>query len=92
MVAHGADGAVSGEHVDAIVKGIHHIGARAPNPIDDEARFGQVTDLVGQFFGTSLNNGTLVHQYDGSLARLRSVAGFSGPVGIALDAASPSAG
>ena len=50
LVAHCADGAISGEHVDAIVKGIHHIGARAPNPIDDEARFGQVTDLVGQFF------------------------------------------
>ena len=50
LAAHAADGAISGEHVDAIVKGIHHIGARAPNPIDDQARFGQVTDLVGQFF------------------------------------------
>ena len=50
LAAHAADGAISGEHVDAIVKGIHHIGARAPNRIDDEARLGQLTDLVGQFF------------------------------------------
>ena len=50
LAAHCADGAISGEHVDAIVKGIHHIGARAPNRIDDEARLGQLTDLVGQFF------------------------------------------
>jgi sugar lactone lactonase YvrE len=42
---------------------------------------------VGQYFGTALNNGTLVHQYDASLTRLRTVTGFSGPIGIALDAA-----
>ncbi|MHA7663746.1 HNH endonuclease [Mycolicibacterium sp. HS_4_1] len=50
LAAHAADGAVSGEHVDAIVKGINHIRARSPGPVDEEARFGQVTDLVGQFF------------------------------------------
>ena len=50
LAAHAADGAVSGEHVDAIVKGIHHIAARAPNPVTDEERYTQVTDLVGQFF------------------------------------------
>ncbi|MHA7662830.1 HNH endonuclease [Mycolicibacterium sp. HS_4_1] len=50
LAAHAADGAMSGEHVDAIVKGINHIRARSPGPVDEEARFGQVTDLVGQFF------------------------------------------
>jgi hypothetical protein len=50
VTAHAADGAISGEHVDAIVKGITHIAARSPEPVDDEARFGQVTDLLGQFF------------------------------------------
>ncbi|OBJ35865.1 HNH endonuclease [Mycolicibacterium mucogenicum] len=50
LAAHAADGAISGEHVDAIVKGINHIRARAPGSVDDEARFAQVTDLLGQFF------------------------------------------
>ncbi len=50
LAAHAADGAISGEHVDAIVKGINHIRARSPGPVDEEARFAQVTDLVGQFF------------------------------------------
>ncbi len=50
LVAHAADGAVSGEHVDAIVKGINHIRARSPGPVDEAARFEQVTDLLGQFF------------------------------------------
>ncbi|MHA7664956.1 HNH endonuclease [Mycolicibacterium sp. HS_4_1] len=50
LAAHAADGAMSGEHVDAIVKGINHIRARSPGPVDEEARFAQVTDLVGQFF------------------------------------------
>ena len=30
LAAHAADGAIPGEHVDAIVKGINHIRARAP--------------------------------------------------------------
>ncbi|WP_231388081.1 ATP-binding protein [Mycobacterium sp. 360MFTsu5.1] len=50
LAAHAADGAISGEHVDAIVKGINHIRARAPGEVDEEARFAQVTDLLGQFF------------------------------------------
>ncbi len=50
LAAHAADGAMSGEHVDAIVKGINHIQARAPGPIDEQARFAQLTDLLGQFF------------------------------------------
>ncbi len=50
LAAHAADGAISGEHVDAIVKGINHIQARAPEPVCEEARFRQVSDLLGQFF------------------------------------------
>ncbi|WP_020099535.1 HNH endonuclease signature motif containing protein [Mycobacterium sp. 360MFTsu5.1] len=50
LAAHAADGVISGEHVDAIVKGINHIQARAPGPVDEAARFAQVTDLLGQFF------------------------------------------
>ncbi|GAA2439807.1 HNH endonuclease [Mycolicibacterium llatzerense] len=50
LVAHAADGAISGEHVDAIVKGINHIRARSPGPVDEASRFAQVTDLLGQFF------------------------------------------
>ncbi|TLH60371.1 DUF222 domain-containing protein [Mycolicibacterium phocaicum] len=50
LAAHAGDGAISGEHVDAIVKGINHIHARAPGPVDEETRFVQLTDLLGQFF------------------------------------------
>ena len=50
LAAHAGDGAISGEHVDAIIKGISHIRARSPGPVDEEARFAQVTDLLGQFF------------------------------------------
>ncbi|MDX1876323.1 DUF222 domain-containing protein [Mycobacterium sp. SMC-18] len=50
LAAHARDGAISGEHVDAIVKGINHIQARAPGEVDEETRFAQVTDLLGQFF------------------------------------------
>ncbi|GAA2428648.1 HNH endonuclease [Mycolicibacterium llatzerense] len=50
LAAHAGDGAISAEHVDAIVKGINHIRARSPGPVDEAARFDQVTDLLGQFF------------------------------------------
>ncbi|MCT7372788.1 HNH endonuclease [Mycolicibacterium llatzerense] len=50
LVAHAGDGAISGEHVDAIIKGVNHIRARSPGPVDEAARFEQVTDLLGQFF------------------------------------------
>ncbi|MUL75661.1 HNH endonuclease signature motif containing protein [Mycolicibacterium sp. CBMA 226] len=50
LAAHASDGAVSGEHVDAIVKGINHIRARSPGGMDEATRFRQVTDLLGQFF------------------------------------------
>lgn len=50
LVAHATDGSISAEHVDAIVRGVSHIAARSPDPVDDEARFRHVTALVGQFF------------------------------------------
>ncbi|GAA3722934.1 HNH endonuclease [Gordonia hankookensis] len=50
MSSHAGDGAISGEHVDAIVKGINHIATRTPDPVDDETRHHHVTDLLGQFF------------------------------------------
>lgn len=50
LAAHAADGAVSGEHADAIVRGMAHIRSRSPEPPDDAARHDQVTDLLGQFF------------------------------------------
>jgi hypothetical protein len=50
LAAHAADGAIPGEHVDAICRGIAHIEARVPDPLDATTRYGYVTDLVGQFF------------------------------------------
>ena len=50
LAAHAGDGVVSGEHVDAIVKGINHIQARSLGEVDEATRFAQVTDLLGQFF------------------------------------------
>jgi hypothetical protein len=50
LAAHAGDGAIPGEHVDAIVKGINHIRARSPGEVDEATRFRQVTDLLGQFF------------------------------------------
>ncbi|WAC53982.1 HNH endonuclease [Gordonia sp. SL306] len=48
--AHAIDGAISGEHVDAIVKGMTHAASRCAEPIDDATRLTFVTDLLGQFF------------------------------------------
>ncbi|GAA3722775.1 HNH endonuclease [Gordonia hankookensis] len=48
--AHAADGAISAEHIDAIVTGIAHIAKRSPESVDDDTRYGQLTDLLGQFF------------------------------------------
>jgi hypothetical protein len=50
LAAHAADGVISGEHADAIVRGIDHIGKRSPEPIDDAMRLNHVTDLLGQHF------------------------------------------
>lgn len=50
LAAHSADGSISGEHADVIVRGVGHIAARSPEPVDDAARYRHVTDLLGQFF------------------------------------------
>jgi len=50
LAAHAADGAIPGEHVDAIITGIAHIERRSGEPVDDGTRFGQVSDLLGQYF------------------------------------------
>ncbi|MDL9946947.1 DUF222 domain-containing protein [Gordonia sp. ABSL11-1] len=50
LTAHAADGVISGEHADAIVRGIEHIGKRSPEPIDDAQRLSYVTDLIAQHF------------------------------------------
>ncbi|WP_262365479.1 HNH endonuclease signature motif containing protein [Gordonia sp. OPL2] len=50
LAAHAADGVISGEHADAIVRGIEHIGKRSPEPIDDTQRLNHVTDLLAQHF------------------------------------------
>ncbi|MBD0322984.1 MAG: DUF222 domain-containing protein [Aldersonia sp.] len=50
LVAHSSDGSISGEHADAIVRGVGHIAARSREPIGDATRYRHVTDLLGQFF------------------------------------------
>lgn len=45
---HAADGAISSEHHDAIVRGMTQIDHRTEEPIDDEERRTCVTDLVAQ--------------------------------------------
>ncbi len=45
-----ADGAMSGEHVDAIVRGLDHIEKRSAEPVDDAARRAFASDLAGQYF------------------------------------------
>ncbi|AZG48488.1 HNH endonuclease signature motif containing protein [Gordonia insulae] len=48
--AHAADGAIPAEHIDAITTGITHIATRSPQPVDSEARYTQVSDLLGHYF------------------------------------------
>jgi uncharacterized protein DUF222/HNH endonuclease len=50
VMAHAADGAIPAEHVDAVVKGVVHISARSPEPVDEAERYRQQVDLLGQFF------------------------------------------
>jgi Domain of unknown function (DUF222)/HNH endonuclease len=81
LTAHAADGAISAEHVDAIVKGITHIAARSAEPVDEDARFGQVTDLLGQFF-----SGATPAEIDDRARRLGNrVAGAQGGLPAAED-------
>lgn len=48
VMAHAADGALSGEHVDAVVKGANHIRTRSAGPVDEDARYRHQVDLLGQ--------------------------------------------
>src|SRR5262245_16877884 len=41
VMAHAADGTIPAEHVDAVVKGVAHISARSPEPVDDADRYRQ---------------------------------------------------
>ncbi|MED5799651.1 DUF222 domain-containing protein [Gordonia sp. Z-3] len=50
LAAHAADGAISAEHVDAVGKGVDHVGKRSAEPIDDVARLNIVTELLAHFF------------------------------------------
>ncbi|MGV9857688.1 DUF222 domain-containing protein [Gordonia sp. NPDC003425] len=46
--AHAADGVVSGEHMDAIVRGVSHVERRSPTPLDNNTRESVITDLMAQ--------------------------------------------
>lgn len=48
VMAHAADGALSAEHVDAVVKGANHIRTRSAEPVDEDARYRHQVDLLGQ--------------------------------------------
>lgn len=50
VMGHAADGAISAEHVDAIVRGVRHVDQRIPQTLDAEARKGVVNDLLAQHF------------------------------------------
>ncbi|MFT4043540.1 MAG: DUF222 domain-containing protein [Gordonia sp. (in: high G+C Gram-positive bacteria)] len=48
VAKHAAEGDISGEHVDAIVKGVRHIEQRASGSVDAADREKYVTDLLAQ--------------------------------------------
>lgn len=50
VAGHAADGAISGENVDAIVRGTAHVDRRHPEPLDEQARATVITDLLAQHF------------------------------------------
>uniref|UniRef100_UPI003D943ADD HNH endonuclease n=1 Tax=Gordonia sp. B7-2 TaxID=3420932 RepID=UPI003D943ADD len=50
LAGHTADGSVSGEHADAIARGLSHIGVRAREPLSESQRQTCVTDLLAQAF------------------------------------------
>ncbi|MGC5249733.1 HNH endonuclease, partial [Gordonia sp. DT219] len=50
VTAHAADGSISAEHVDAIVRGLAHIDHRSPEPADPQTRFAQVSTLLSHYF------------------------------------------
>ncbi|MCH5645735.1 HNH endonuclease, partial [Gordonia sp. ABSL49_1] len=50
LAGHTADGTLSGEHADAIARGLSHIGVRAREPLTESQRQTCVTDLLAQAF------------------------------------------
>ncbi|ACY19531.1 HNH endonuclease [Gordonia bronchialis DSM 43247] len=50
LAGHTGDGTVSGEHADAVVRGMTHIATRNGEPLSDEQRQSMVTDLLAHTF------------------------------------------
>ena len=50
LAGHTADGTISGEHADAVVRGMTHICSRNGQPLSDEQRQQLVTDLLAHTF------------------------------------------
>ncbi|WP_279101200.1 HNH endonuclease [Gordonia bronchialis] len=50
LAGHTADGTISGEHADAVVRGITHIRSRNGEPLSDDQRQQLVTDLLAHTF------------------------------------------
>ncbi|WHU46023.1 DUF222 domain-containing protein [Gordonia sp. L191] len=50
LLAHAADGAISSEHTDAIVRGLAHIDTRSPEPLDTVHRCEYLRKLLSHYF------------------------------------------
>ncbi len=50
LLAHAADGSISSEHVDAIVRGLAHIDTRSPEPLDTVQRCEFLRKLLSHYF------------------------------------------
>ncbi len=50
LLAHAADGSISSEHTDAIVRGLAHIDTRSPEPLDTVQRCELLRKLLSHYF------------------------------------------
>ena len=50
LLAHAADGSISSEHADAIVRGLAHIDTRCPEPMDTVQRCEYLRKLLSHYF------------------------------------------
>ena len=50
LLAHAADGSISSEHADAIVRGLAHIDTRCPEPLDTVQRCEFLRKLLSHYF------------------------------------------
>ncbi|UAK38910.1 HNH endonuclease [Gordonia bronchialis] len=50
LAGHTGDGTISGEHADAVVRGMTHIATRNGEPLSDSQRHSMVTDLLAHTF------------------------------------------